>query len=80
MPDRVKEKLVELIDDYTDPLTVRDIHKEDFAEKFADHLIANGVTVQQWIPVTERLPAEDGEYIVLIRGATSATTLYYYTQ
>ena len=22
----------------------------------ADHLIANGVTVQKWIPVTERLP------------------------
>ena len=22
----------------------------------ADHLLANGVTVQQWIPVTERLP------------------------
>ena len=24
----------------------------------ADHLIANGVTVQKWIPVTERLPEE----------------------
>ena len=24
----------------------------------ADHLIANGLTVQQWIPVTERLPDE----------------------
>jgi hypothetical protein len=23
------------------------------AEKFADHLLANGVTVQQWIPVKE---------------------------
>ena len=22
----------------------------------ADHLIANGVTIQKWIPVTERLP------------------------
>ena len=28
-------------------------------EKIADHLIANGVTIQQWIPVTERLPQED---------------------
>jgi hypothetical protein len=31
----------------------------------ADHLLANGVTVQRWIPVTERLPSEkkviDGE-------------------
>lgn len=26
------------------------------AKAFADHLIANGVTVQEWIPVTERLP------------------------
>ena len=25
-------------------------------EYIADHLIANGVTVQQWIPVSERLP------------------------
>lgn len=27
-----------------------------FIEKIADHLIANGVTVQKWIPVSERLP------------------------
>ena len=25
-------------------------------QRIADHLIANGVTVQRWIPVTERLP------------------------
>ena len=25
-------------------------------EKIADHLIANSTTIQQWIPVTERLP------------------------
>ena len=28
-----------------------------FAERIADHLIANGVTIQRWIPVEERLPA-----------------------
>ena len=27
-----------------------------FEEALADHLIANGVTVQKWIPVSERLP------------------------
>ena len=27
-------------------------------ELIADYLIANGVTVQEWIPVTERLPDE----------------------
>lgn len=33
-------------------------------ERAADDLIANGVTVQQWIPVTERLPEIDTEVLV----------------
>jgi hypothetical protein len=55
-------------------------------EAIADHLIANGVTVQRWIPVTERLPkqwheteeeyfGEPIEFIVLICGAKCANTL-----
>ena len=32
-------------------------------EQLADHLLANGVVVQRWIPVTERLPEEDGSYL-----------------
>lgn len=56
----VREKLVELMDDYTDHLSMQDIHKADFAEKFTDHLIAHGVTVQEWIPVKERTPTEAG--------------------
>ena len=48
----VKEKLVDLIIDAkrTDPET------GSFAEYLADHLIANGVTVQEWISVKDRLP------------------------
>ena len=34
-------------------------------EEFADYLIQNGVTVQEWVPVTERLP-EAGGYVVCI--------------
>ena len=34
----------------------------------ADHLIANGVTVQEWIPVTERLPEDSCR--ALIRSAS----------
>ena len=34
------------------------------AEFIADHLIANGVTVQEWISVTERLPEEEGDYLI----------------
>ena len=37
------------------------------AERYADHLIANGVTIQEWIPVTERLPEHFGVFIVAIR-------------
>ena len=48
----VKEKLVDLIIDAkrTDPET------GSFTEYLADHLIANGVTVQEWISVKDRLP------------------------
>lgn len=35
-----------------------------FCEKTADHLLANGVTIQRWIPVTERLP-RNGEHILV---------------
>lgn len=33
-------------------------------ETEADSLIANGVTIQKWIPVTERLPEEDVRVLV----------------
>ena len=36
----------------------------------ADHLIANGVTMQQWIPVEERLPDKEGQYLIW-------TTIYF---
>ena len=48
----VREKLIDLILDAkrTDPET------GSFTEYLADYLIANGVTVQEWISVDERLP------------------------
>ena len=52
--DNTREKLIEL---------VREIRRKatawHTAEDIADMLIANGVTVQEWIPVTERLPKND---------------------
>ena len=36
-----------------------------FTEWLTDYLLANGVTVQQWIPVTERFPDKPGDYLVL---------------
>ena len=49
MNDRTKEKIVELLDIIIQPgqKTLGDI---------ADYLISNGVTVQEWISVDDRLP------------------------
>ena len=48
----VREKLIDLIIDAkrTDP------EEGSFTEYLADHLIANGVTVQEWINSEEMLP------------------------
>ena len=56
----VREKLVDLVLDAkrTDPET------GSFAEYLADHLISNGVTVQEWISVKDRLPEEKVNCIV----------------
>ena len=42
----------------------------------ADHLLANGVVVQRWIPASEP-PTVTGEYIAMIRGDVHPTSLYY---
>ncbi len=49
----IREKLVELIS----KSLCRHIHKScKLAENIADDLIADGVTVQEWISVKDRLP------------------------
>lgn len=56
MTDR--EKLVELIGstEYGNGSLVGKNFQEGFIEKIAEHLLANGVTVQDWVSVSERLP------------------------
>ena len=56
----VREKLIDLIIDAkrTDP------EKGSFTEYLADHLISNGVTVQEWISVKDRLPEVNVNCIV----------------
>ena len=54
----VREKLVELIAE-----TIELYPSE--REELADGLIANGVTVQEWISVEDELP-KTGEYVVCI--------------
>ena len=62
----VREKLVELLKEisYDQKLGWYDLwDMRDGAEDIADLLIAHGVTVQEWIPVSEP-PKEKGTYIV----------------
>ena len=57
----VREKLVELIFSSL----CRHIDKScKLAENMADDLISNGVTVQEWIPVKDRLP-EHGDVVMV---------------
>ena len=52
----VREKLVELLD--------RFVYDEWYGNgDIAEKLISNGVTVQEWISVDDRLPEESGLYI-----------------
>jgi hypothetical protein len=54
----VREKLVEIIQNSVGGCA------RHWAEVIADGLLAHGVTVQEWIPVTERLP-EPGDYVLV---------------
>ena len=66
----VREKLVELLGNIYLPMMAgpdtigeyRIPHK--FKEKIADYLISNGVTVQEWISVKDKLPEKDGQYLI----------------
>ena len=62
----VREKLVELIESAR-------YWGSGTSEEIADHLIDNGVTVQEWISVDDRLPEEKQR--VLVRCKTIGTTV-----
>ena len=55
-----RRKLVELLRDVQ--------YLGGLEEKIADHLIENGVTVQEWIPVTKRLPDEHESLFARFKG------------
>lgn len=43
----------------------------------ADYLLAHGVTVQRWIPVTEWLPDKQGFYLVASKYGTVGKELFH---
>ena len=81
----VKEKLVEILKQA--PFEGKVLDEWWWEEKIkmiADHLIANGVTVQNWIPITERLPgtpngwAENPEPVLYMMKNTKNIYAGYY--
>ena len=76
----VREKLVELLRNSPHLDIVKGYKGNDCTfEQGADWLISNGVTVQEWIPVNDRLPQENEPeckvceqvQVLLINGAVS---------
>ncbi len=63
----VREKLVELVTEFygCDPM----YYNVD-ALAIADHLIANGVTVKEWISVKDRLPKSRKAVLAVLWGDT----------
>ena len=61
----VREKLLGLIGstEYGNGSLVGKNFQKGFIEKIASNLIAHGVTVQEWIPVKDRLP-EHGDVVL----------------
>ena len=63
----VRKKLAELIREisHDKKLYLYDLcDMFEGSEKIADLLIENGVTVQEWVSVEDRLPESKGQYIV----------------
>ena len=55
----MRDKLIELIDSVA-------VMRLSEVRELADYLIAHGVTVQEWIPVNERLPDDSGLTLVRV--------------
>ena len=71
----VREKLVELLDNAI--IDSDDNYGFPNTNQLADHLIANGVTVQEWISVKDRLPEEKVNCIVHYKHAYCDTDGYW---
>ena len=80
--DKLKELL---LDGMVEAVTMRETGFDIDTAAFANFLMENGETfadvpetnVGKWIPVSERLPKETGEYIVVIEDVEKSTSLWY---
>ena len=70
-----REKLIELLMDKPFGNSTEE-RETAHAHDVADYLIDNGVTVQKWIPVTERLP-DCADTVLAVDGDGIRATAYY---
>ena len=65
-----REDLIQLLSFFADGYSVENRYIVDGTKvcEIVDHLMANGVTVQKWIPVAERLPEKSGYYLIWQNG------------
>ena len=62
----VREKLVELLQNAKAAMKSENLSCDIARNMFVvDFMMANGVTVQEWISVEDRLPDETGRYLVV---------------
>ena len=66
----VREKLAEIIQNSVGGCA------RHWAEVIADGLIANGVTVQEWIPVNDMLPEEGDRYLCRLKSFAFPGSFY----
>ena len=62
----VREKLVELLQNAKSAMKSENLSCDIARNMFVvDFMMANGVTVQEWISVDDRLPGETGRYLAV---------------
>lgn len=75
-----REKLVELLVEFVEVDAWDNgefIEKDIDFKEIASNLIANGVTVQQWISASDRFPERTGSYIVCTDKGAICTAKFY---
>lgn len=82
--NHIREKLVELMDEAAIICGKSNCNRCGYFDRLGcgteltvDHLIANGVTVQEWISVEERLPEKDRSALVYFDSGNMAVGYWY---
>ena len=74
MPN-TREKLIDIVEYYADFLDWE--RKEDIVDRIMELPATDNNVGDKWIPVTERLPEEDGDYLVYCGEYDGICVLYY---